>query len=129
MPSALRNTLAVIGGILVVLALTFAGDMLMHHLGFFSAKNGTNGNGPFAVATSYRTIFGILGSYLAARLSASRPMLCAMILGIIGFLVSILGAVFTWNAGPEFGPHWYAIVLVLLALPQAWLGGKLAQNS
>jgi hypothetical protein len=47
----------------------------------------------------------------------------AMIGGFIGLALSLVGAVVTWNRGPEFGPHWYPIALVVLALPTAWLGG------
>jgi hypothetical protein len=31
----------------------------------------------------------------------------------------------TWNKGPTFGPHWYPLALIVLAMPQAWVGGKL----
>jgi len=61
-------------------------------------------DGFFLLATFYRTVFGILGAYITARLAPSRPMLHALILGAIGVAVSILGAVVTWNKGPEFGP-------------------------
>jgi hypothetical protein len=37
--------------------------------------------------------------------------------------VSITGAAATWNRG--FGPHWYPLSLIVLAMPQAWIGGKL----
>jgi hypothetical protein len=36
-----------------------------------------------------------------------------------------MGVVATWNKGPEFGPKWYPIALVITALPVTWLGGKL----
>jgi len=39
--------------------------------------------------------------------------------------VSIAGTVATWNKGPAFGPHWYPVALIVLAMPTAWLGGKL----
>ena len=39
--------------------------------------------------------------------------------------LSIIGAAATWNRGPAFGPHWYALALVVTALPTAWVGGKL----
>ena len=35
------------------------------------------------------------------------------------------GAVAMWDRMPEIGPRWYALVLIVLALPSAWLGGKL----
>jgi hypothetical protein len=43
----------------------------------------------------------------------------------VGLAVSIAGAAATWNKGPAFGPHWYPLALIVLAMPQAWLGGKL----
>jgi hypothetical protein len=52
----------------------------------------------------------------------------ALILGAIGFAVSVLGTVATWNGGPAFGPHWYPIALDVLAMPQSWLGGKLRES-
>jgi len=67
----------------------------------------------------------VLGSYIAARLAPSRPMLHAVVLGILGFVVSVIGAILTWNHTAEFGPHWYPIALVILALPTAWVGGML----
>jgi len=52
-------------------------------------------------------------------------MLHALMLGVLGLAVSIVGTVVTWNKGPAFGPHWYPIALVVLAMPQCWAGGKL----
>ena len=83
----------------------------------------------FAFALAYRTIFAIAGSYLAARLAPTRPMLHALILGVIGFVISSLGTIATWNAGPEFERKWYPIALVLISIPCGWLGGKILQVS
>ena len=52
-----------------------------------------------------------------------------MELGFIGLLAAIAGTAATWNKGPEFGPKWYPIALVVLAIPSVWLGGKLAQRA
>jgi peptidoglycan/LPS O-acetylase OafA/YrhL len=73
-------------------------------------------------------VFGVLGAYIAARLAPDRPMHHALWLGAIGLLASIVGAAVTWNKGPAFGPHWYPLALVVLALPQSWLGGKLREK-
>jgi hypothetical protein len=70
-------------------------------------------------------VYGIVGSYIIARLAPNRPMLHALVGGVIGLIVSIVGAVATWNGGPAFGPHWYPIALIVTALPCAWVGGKL----
>jgi hypothetical protein len=77
------------------------------------------------LATAYRTVYGITGSYLVARLAPDRPMGHALLGGAVGLVLSIVGAVVTWNRGPAFGPHWYPVALIVLAMPQAWLGGKI----
>jgi hypothetical protein len=47
----------------------------------------------------------------------------ALIGGCIGIALGTLGAVVTWNR--NLGPHWYPIALIVLAIPQSWLGAKL----
>ena len=82
-------------------------------------------DGLFALATAYRIVFGILGSYVMARLAPNRPMQHALIGGIIGVIASSVGAAVTWNHVPSLGPHWYSIALAITALPCAWAGGQL----
>jgi hypothetical protein len=52
----------------------------------------------------------------------------ALALGVIGLVLSILGAVATWNKGPAYGHAWYPLALVALAVPNAWAGGKLYEK-
>jgi len=82
-------------------------------------------DGALGLATVYRTIYGIAASYLIARLAPDRPMQHALVGGFVGLVVSIVGAAATWNKGPAFGPHWYPLALIVLAMPQAWAGGQL----
>jgi hypothetical protein len=49
----------------------------------------------------------------------------ALVLGVIGVVLSIIGAVLTIGRGPEFGPMWYPLALVVSAMPCAWVGGRL----
>jgi hypothetical protein len=81
--------------------------------------------GALILATVYRTVFGVLGSYITARVAPNQPMGHALVGGIIGLILTVAGAAASWNKGPAFGPHWYPLALVVLALPQAWLGGKI----
>ena len=67
-----------------------------------------------------------MGGYITARVAPNRPMTHAWILAIIGVLAAIAGTVATWDKGPEFGPKWYPIALVVLAIPSVLLGGRLA---
>ena len=86
-------------------------------------------NALFVLATAYRTIYTVAGGYITARLAPNKPMGHVWTLGVIGMLAAIAGTVATWNKGPEFGPKWYPLALVVLAIPCVWLGGKLAQRA
>lgn len=70
----------------------------------------------------YRTIFNTFGCYLTARLAPNKPMKHAIILGIIGVVLTIVGLIAMW----DIPPRWYPISLIILTLPAAWLGGKMA---
>jgi hypothetical protein len=122
-----RSILAVIVGIIVAAVLSIGTDIVMHVLGYIPNIGERAPDGSLAVATIYRTIYGVLGAYITARLAPYRPMLHAMMLGSLGLLVSIAGVVATWNKGPAFGPHWYPVALVVLALPTAWAGGRVGE--
>lgn len=124
----LRSIGAVLAGLVIGIALSVGTDAAMSAIGVLPPLGKPGTSGPLLVATIYRTIYGVLASYVAARLAPYRPMLHAMVLGVLDFVVSIAGVVFTWNKGAEYGPHWYPIALVILALPAAWLGGKLRGN-
>ncbi len=122
-----RSVLAILVPIIGGIVLTIATDEIFHLVHVFPAWGASmvGYDKALGLATIYRTVYGVLGSYVAAWLAPRRPMWHAMLLGVLGFAVSILGAVATWNGGPAFGPHWYPVALVILALPTAWLGGKL----
>ena len=45
--------------------------------------------------------------------------------GVVGLALSIVGAVTTWDRGPDFGPHWYPLAVVATAMRCAWAGGRL----
>jgi hypothetical protein len=61
------------------------------------------------LATLYRAIYGILGSYVIARLAPNRPMGHSLLAGILGLVMSSLGAAAAWNT--TVGQHWYPVVL------------------
>jgi peptidoglycan/LPS O-acetylase OafA/YrhL len=121
----LRSVGAVLAGMIVGIALTLGLDELLHITGVFPPWGDPVGDKPLILATVYRIVFSIAGSYIIARLAPNRPMQHALVGGAIGFVVSIIGAVATWNSGPAFGPHWYPVALIITALPCAWVGGKL----
>ena len=122
-----RSIGAVLAGMLVGIVLTLGTDIGLHAIGVFPpwGQSMVGFGGALLLATAYRTIFGVVGSYIIARLAPDRLMQHALVGGFVGLVVSIVGAAVTWNKGPAFGPHWYPLALIVLAMPQAWAGGKL----
>lgn len=127
--SILKSIGAVLAGAIVGIALSLATDAAMHALHIFPPL-GTpmTDSRLLALATLYRTLYGVIGAYVTAWLAPSRPMLHAFILGILGEVASIAGVVATWNDTDKYGPHWYPIALVVLALPPALFGAWLYER-
>jgi hypothetical protein len=120
----LRSTGAVLAGFFAIVALSLGTDQVLHSLGVYPPwAQPMYDPGLNLLALSYRIVCGVLGSYIAAGLAPHAPMRHALILGAIGFVLSLLGAVAAITAA--LGPSWYPIALVLTAVPCAWLSGTL----
>jgi hypothetical protein len=124
-PGMLRSVVAVLAGALTGIILSIATDSLLRAIGILPAPGQPASSPVLFAATLYRTVYGVLGAYLTARIAPSRPMLHVTILGSLGLLASLAGAIATWNKVDIYGPRWYPLALVVLALPTAWFGGKL----
>ena len=122
-----RSIGAIFAGFAFVLIVTLVTDQLLHVTRVFPPWGASMAgyDAALLLATAYRIVYGIAGSYVTARLAPDRPMQHALLGGFIGLALSIVGAAVTWNGGPAFGPHWYPLALVVTALPTAWAGGKL----
>ena len=124
-PQIPRSILAVVAGALTGIVLSVGTDFLLHAAGWMPAPGQPASTALLAAATTYRTLYGVLGAYLTARLAPYRPLRHVLVLGALGLLANLSGAIVTWNKGPAYGPHWYPLTLIVLALPTAWLGGWL----
>jgi hypothetical protein len=124
----LRSVGAVIAGFAAVFVLSIAGDAVLHATGVYPPPGRVMSSALFGLALAYRTVFTILGGLITARLAPARPVRHAVILGAIGTLAALAGLFGTWNRGAEFGPRWYPMALVLLAVPCTWLGGRLLRR-
>jgi hypothetical protein len=119
-----RSIGAVLAGFVAVVVLSLGTDVLLRAAGIFP-KLGLSMSDPlFVLATAYRTVYGIIGGYLTARLAPDRPIQHALVGGLVGLVLSVIGVVATWSK-TELGPHWYPLALVVTALPCAWAGGRL----
>ena len=119
-----RSSAAVVVGIVVGAVLSLGTDQVLHVLHVYPPWGEPMYDPKLnLLALSYRIVFAILASYIIARMAPYSPMRHALVGGLIGFVVSLAGAI---AAIPmNLGPTWYPVVLALTALPCAWLGGIL----
>jgi len=120
-----RSVWAIVAGFLAVLVLSIVTDVVLHALSIFPPLGQRMADRLFVWATIYRTIYGIIGSYITARLAPYRPMLHAVVGAAIGMILGTVGAVVTWNK--DLGPHWYPLALIVTGIPCAWIGAKIRE--
>lgn len=128
-PRPLRSIATVALGLLVTAALSIGTDVVLRASGLFPPAGQPLGDAQFALAAVYRTVFAALGGYVAAQVAPRNPLRHALILGGIGLLLALLGLIASRGQGPEFGPAWYPLSLVLTALPATWTGATLQARS
>ena len=118
-----KSIRAVVAGVLFTIVVTTMVDLLLYAAGVFPAAGQPLDDARALLATFYRIAISVGGAWLTARLAPSRPMRHAMILGIVGTVLGLIGVVVTWNLG--LGPRWYPVALAVLAVPQCWAGGRM----
>lgn len=126
MKNILKSIGACFAGVLVGGILSLVTDQILEHTGVLPYNNLWVSPLLILLFIAYRTVYNVIGSYIVARLAPSRPMRHAIIVGVLGTVVSIIGAIV--NSKMNLGPEWYCWALVVLSLPSAWLGGKLFLN-
>jgi hypothetical protein len=118
-----QSIFALFAGFVVGVVLSLGTDLGLHAVGIWPSLDQPMAGPLLLFATVYRTIYGVLSAYIVARLAPYRPLQHSLIGGVIGMVLSIAGAAATWNRG--LGPHWYPLALIFVALPSAWIGGRL----
>jgi hypothetical protein len=121
-----RSIWAVVAGVLFIIVVTTLVDIVLHAAHVYPPMSQPINDALAALATAYRIVISIAGAWLTARLAPGRPMTHAMALGVVGVVLGLVGLIMTWNLG--LGPRWYPVALVVLAIPQCWLGGWLYER-
>lgn len=126
MPRALRSTLAVVGGFLLIGALAFGtGKLMQSSWPAQHAPDGTPTTAPMMlVQLLYVGVYATFGCWVAARLAPSRPMLHALVLGLLGLVLNVASAI----ALRDRVPDWYLAAGVGTTMLWAWLGGRIAES-
>lgn len=127
--SIARSSGAVVAGLMTNVALSLGTDIALHAGGVYPPWFQPMEDRLWMLALGYRAVFAALSGYLTARLASRAPMRHINILITIGTLLGLLGVLVNWNKGPEFGPHWYGVVLILSGIVCTWLGGWLCARA
>jgi len=116
-----RYGAAFVAGFATVAVLSMATDTVLHATGIYPTDGSVGSDANLALALAYRTAFTVLGGYIAAWLAPANKLRLSVILGIVGTVAAITGAVAMWSVGH----NWYPVALAALALPSTTLGGWL----
>jgi len=124
-----RSALAVFAGLVANVILSTAMDLALVAAGVFPpladfGRPELFSDSLLLLALVYRTVFGVFGCWLTARLAPRRPLVHSLTLGGIGFAVGVTGAVATWGTWTS----WYSLAIIAVTLPSAWLGARIAQT-
>ena len=122
-----RSVVAVVAGFATVVVLSTAVDAVLHAIKVYPpAEQGLHDPLLNLLALAYRSVFTLLGGWVAARLAPGVPLRHAFVLGVLGLAAGTAGVMATWTL--NLGPHWYPIALAASGLPLCWLGGWLASR-
>ena len=123
--AVIRPTAAVVGGLASIIALTILTDLILEGTGVIP-HGPLNDTKLQILELVYRGIYFVAGGYVAARIASVNPHKVVFIVGGINCLLGIVGAIATYNK--NLAPMWYALALVIAAVPLAWLGGVIAAS-
>jgi hypothetical protein len=119
-----RGVGAILAGMVFIVVSHTGTDFVLEKLGIFTPPSeGFHTPWMVITATIYRCVFTVIGGYITAALAPNPPMRYVVILGIIGLLLCIAGAIVTIPM--KIAPAWYPIALAVTAFPCTWLGGVL----
>lgn len=116
-----KSVRAVVAGLLATFAVTTLIDVTLHAAGVFPPAGQRMSDSLFVLALAYRLPLNTGGCYLAARLAPNHPERHAFALALVGTLLATLGAIAMW----DFGPAWYSLANIAVAVPCAWVATRL----
>jgi hypothetical protein len=124
---AVRSTGAVAVGFLFIAVLSFGSDILLR----VTFPNDVDVPGEIvsirvlALSLTSAALYATVGCYLTARLAPSRPMWHALVLGVLVLVFTVIHADLLWMLAAT----WYRLASLVIVMPCAWLGGRLAERS
>lgn len=120
-----RLILSILAGFFTSGILASAVDHVFHTTGVYPPYGVPNyNNAAMLLAFSYRVLFGILGAYITTALAREQANKAVLILGTIGSVLWLAGAIAMWN----YAPAWYNVIGIVTGIPIALIGKRLYQR-
>lgn len=102
MKSTFKSIWAVLAGVIVIVLLSAGTDTALETLGIFTPPDqGFFTTWMVITAFVYRFIYTVIGGYVTASLAPDRPLRHAVILGIVGTVLGIIGCFVAWDLSPH----------------------------
>jgi nitrate/nitrite transporter NarK len=102
-------------------------DFLLEQIGVLpNPEKGLFETWAILLVLSYRAIYTVFTGFIIARFASNKPMLHALILGIIGTVITLLAV-----SNPDFAQKsilWFGYTLAAMTIPCLWLGVKIQQS-
>ena len=102
-------------------------DFVLESIGILpDPKNGLFETWAIIIVLIYRGAYTILAGFVVGKLAPNKPMLHAIILGVIGTVITLLAI-----SNPEFAQKsklWFGYTLAAISIPCLWLGVKIQQS-
>jgi hypothetical protein len=122
MGRGLQSVGAVVAGMMAVVVLSIVTDTGLGEVGVLPEPGKPMVDEElYVLPTIYRSLYTVIGAYVTAWLAPSAPLRHALAFGGLILALNVIGGVVEHG----FGPTWYPVMLTLLSLPCAWLGGAL----
>jgi hypothetical protein len=118
----MRIFLSILAGFVTTAVLSTAVDHIFHVTEVYPPYGAPmRDTGLLLLAFSYRCVLTVLGAYITALIAKDRAFKATLILGIVGSLLWLAGAIAMW----EFAEPWYNIVGVLTGVPLSMTGWRI----
>ncbi len=118
----IRLILAIVAGFIVTAILSTGTDFALESAGILPPYGQPLfDTSLLLLATTYRALYQVVGSYVAARAAKESANEAVWTLGILGAVIWLAGGL----AMRDLAPLWYSVLGAVLSLPTTLLGGKL----
>jgi len=111
----------------VITLLSMLTDYLLESIGVLpNPQKGLFEKWAILLVLFYRGVYTIFAGFLVAKLAINKPMLHAIILGIIITLITVMAV-----SSPSFAekaPLWFGFTLAAITIPCLWLGVRIKES-